>query len=76
VRRINVRIDRVAGDSQSLPAGAPATASEALARAIKDALAAPLPAEQGEAQPLDPDKVVATVERAVRVAFGRSAARP
>jgi hypothetical protein len=65
----------VVGDSPFVHAGAPAAASEALARAIRDALAAPLSAEQGEGQPLDPDRVVATVERAVRTSFGRAATR-
>jgi hypothetical protein len=75
VRRINVRIDRVVGDAQFAHAGAGAVA-EALARAIRDGLATPLPAEQGEGRPLEPGRVVATVERAVRTSFGRAATRP
>jgi hypothetical protein len=76
VRRINVRIERVVGDLQSVHAVTPATTSQALARAIRDALVVPLPAEQAEAQSLDPDKIVATVERAVRTTFGQAATRP
>jgi hypothetical protein len=76
VRRINVRIDRVVADSRFAHAGAPAAAAEALARAISHALATPLPAEQGEGRPLDPDRIVATVKRVVRTSFGRAATRP
>ena len=71
-----MRIDRVVGDSQFAHAGAPAAVAEVLAQAIRHGLAAPRPAEQGENQPLDPDKVVATVERAIRTSFGRAATRP
>jgi hypothetical protein len=76
MKRINVRIDRVVGNVQFARAGGPAAVAEALARAIRDGLATPLPAEQGEDRPLDPDRVVATVERAVRTSFGRAVTRP
>jgi hypothetical protein len=76
MRRIDVHIERLVVDSRSAAARGPEGLANALAREIRRGLATPAAGEQREGERLHAGKVAATVERAVRAAFGNGASRP
>ncbi len=76
MRRIEVHIERLVVDSRSAAAPGPEGLANALAREIRRGLTTPAPGEQRDGERLHARNVAATVERAVRAAFGNGASRP